>query len=755
MERQVIFRDRQELQSADLNNAQSFARQAIDNVVRDALIAGRGFAGFAVTKRAATEIEVAPGRLYINGAVYSRDDTVARDLFANLPLATKKIVAVVGWGQEIESDVQPRDFLVDAESGQTEPQAVAMERRRFAEINTVAGVESGDPQPPTLDASVTLIALVTLTTTGIESISMADENKVPSVDGNNRRIGELEGWRTVTEPRISTIASDISALANSVRGLAGRKVISQLARDVADMKERLRIEDGAVLYASDHFLDGHESDPTAVGYDAQVHEGIRFPWAALHEAQLGIFNQYDAGVKVTGDGLLLPAYTSEPRLILAQYAGELSIAQYQFQTFNMVQKSMTRSRLRYGPTFTVCTNSEYWQSGSLNYGRATMNPWDYYAASTFTKDGETFEIVDFQMVDTVNHQMVRLRQVWTDTVEEPYWEKVTTDVVVNGSQIGQSFLSSQDGWLTEIELGFTRLGADGAVNVALVECYRGAPDIETVLASVTVNRADPEMTRIAIPPTFLKAGGRYAVLVTTGGNHYVATVSGADYAQGTLFYSTDGAYFEADLTRDLMMTLRFAKFSRARVVTELKPLELAGGITAIDILAESYVPNSCEFKYEIQINGTWHPLDQYSAGQLTGLPALLPFRAVFVGTSDVMPAVRLAGSRVRVGRPKTTFKHFSTVRNISEPSSSISVTSRLEGFFEPNHDLTIKLKVGASEVAATAVEDTIEDPDLGHVIRKATFTLGEPTSSYAIIHEGVTVAATNTFHVAERYDQAF
>jgi hypothetical protein len=56
MESTVLFRDRQELQSADLNNAQDFARASLDHVVRDAVEAGKGYVGFFATKTAATEV---------------------------------------------------------------------------------------------------------------------------------------------------------------------------------------------------------------------------------------------------------------------------------------------------------------------------------------------------------------------------------------------------------------------------------------------------------------------------------------------------------------------------------------------------------------------------------------------------------------------------------------------------------------------------------------------------------------------------
>ena len=47
MERTVIYRDRQELQSADLNNMQDFGRASMDHIVRDALEAGKAYSGFS------------------------------------------------------------------------------------------------------------------------------------------------------------------------------------------------------------------------------------------------------------------------------------------------------------------------------------------------------------------------------------------------------------------------------------------------------------------------------------------------------------------------------------------------------------------------------------------------------------------------------------------------------------------------------------------------------------------------------------
>ncbi len=48
VEKQVIFRDRQEAQAGDFNAAQDFARQSLDHIVRDGILAEKAFAGFLV-----------------------------------------------------------------------------------------------------------------------------------------------------------------------------------------------------------------------------------------------------------------------------------------------------------------------------------------------------------------------------------------------------------------------------------------------------------------------------------------------------------------------------------------------------------------------------------------------------------------------------------------------------------------------------------------------------------------------------------
>ena len=195
MERNVIYRDRQELQSADLNNMQDFARTSMDHIVRDAVESGKAYSGFSATKTAATEITLSAGRLYAGGAVYARGEDIIVDLFNVLPLVTRKRVAIVSFGQEVETDIQPRDFLIDAQTGTTEPQSVAMESLRRAEISTVAGTEGPDPSYPATDANVTVIAYVLLDTTGVVAIEQWQATQLPNLRNVANRTIALERWR--------------------------------------------------------------------------------------------------------------------------------------------------------------------------------------------------------------------------------------------------------------------------------------------------------------------------------------------------------------------------------------------------------------------------------------------------------------------------------------------------------------------------------------------------------------------------------
>ena len=138
----VNFRDRQEVQAADFTNLQLYARASFDDLIRDAISNGKGFAGFEVTQATSSDVSVAAGRFYTAGAMYYRDTATTVQLASMLPLVTKKKVAIVVWGVPAEMDTEPRDFLVDVETGETEPQVVAMHNARQVQMQAIAGIEA-------------------------------------------------------------------------------------------------------------------------------------------------------------------------------------------------------------------------------------------------------------------------------------------------------------------------------------------------------------------------------------------------------------------------------------------------------------------------------------------------------------------------------------------------------------------------------------------------------------------------------------
>lgn len=754
MERIVIYRDRQELQSGDLNNTQEFARASLDHIVKDAVEPGRGYVGFAATKTAATEVTLSAGRLYSLGEVYDRDENVVLDLFNALPLITRRRVAIVTYGQSVDTDVQPRDFLIDAEAGTTEPQSVAMENLRRAEVASVVGIEGPDPSYPTTDANVTVIAYVLLDTTGVIGIEQWDATQLPNLRAVANRVSTLENWRGQISGQVDTLRTDLSALADRFGAVALKSEVVELVEQLATLREKVYEPGAYIYYGTDHFLDETGTNPAASGYDAVVGEGIRFGVAGTQTSALALLNPNNVFINNTS-GFVLPKFSHGLRLDLTGYTGETRMAQYTFETAEVRQLTRTRERRRFGTSKTVCTNSTWWRQG--NYDSVT---------GVFRRAGETWEVAVADRPNaTINHRWLRVTQFWIDTYLEPYWSTISSTATLNGQQVAQTFLNSQDGWLSQVGLFFSRKAAAGDVTLVVCETEFGMPNLNRVLSRTTIPVADIQVgansggaglpslveTKVAITPTYLVAGRRYAIVAITTGDHYVAmTNSDNGVVQGTFFVSTDGAFFAGNLVDDMKMRLYFAKFKRTRVSIELTALQLAGGILDIDILNEGITPPACRTDFEVQVNGAWVPLDGAPNGpNLTGLPAILPLRVTLTGTTDLMPGLGLTGSQAVVSRAKTSFTWVGKTRVLGSPTTSVKIVIDLQAFDEAQHDCTVSLRTGAT-LATVETADVVQDevlPD-GTIRRTSTFNIAS-ASQYAVRIVGSTVSAANTFHVAE------
>ena len=364
---------------------------------------------------------------------------------------------------------------------------------------------------------------------------------------------ENAAWILLNHPKIISLMSDMARLSKLVQGLAYMDMLTAMARDLALLKDRANLPDSYTAYGADNFLDPDESDTANTEYHARVEEGIRFPWAGLTEQQPALFNPYASEVE-NFNGLVLPAHEDVVRLdVTRSFAGALSIGQYQYQTHEMRLGYRTVQRVRYGPTREVCTNGANWGNGTYDA-----------AANVFEAEGQQYQVVD-RYGEHGGHVWYRVQAYWVDTITVPYWYQVTINHTIQGSQIAQTFLNAQNGWLKSIDLWFEKVAADGICYLHLCETDLGLPDPSRCLGSTQVEAANLKKRSqggVAFAfeqPVFLEAGKRYALLLTTAGDHQVSTVQGTEYTHGTLFYSTDGAYHQGDFTKDLMMRFHYCQ----------------------------------------------------------------------------------------------------------------------------------------------------------------------------------------------------
>lgn len=759
MESTVIYRDRQELQSADLNSTQEFARASMDHIVRDAIEAGKGYSGFSATKTAATEVTMSSGRLYAGGAIYARNDDVIVDLFNVLPLVTRKRVAIVAFGQEVETDVQPRDFLIDAQTGTTEPQSVAMESLRRAEVSIVAGTEGPDPSYPATDANVTVLAYVLLDTTGVISIEQWQATQLPNLRNVANRTTALENWRGQISGQVDTLRTDLSALADRLSVYATKTEIIELTERLEEIREEVYAPGAYIFYGTNHFLTEEGSNPAHPDFDAIVAEGIRFPETGSQTGQLALLNPNNVYIQNTG-GFILPKYSSAVRLDLTGYSSETRLAQYTFQTTEIRQLTRSRVRVRYGTSKVVCTNGQWWRQG-------IYDP----VSNVFRIGAETWQVAEENRQQAlINHRMIRVTQFWFDSYEEPYWDQITNTATLNGQQVAQTFLNSQDGWLSQVGLYFSRKAAAGDVTILVTETAYGMPDLNRVISRTTVPVADIEVgaistgaglpslveTRVPVVPTYLTAGRRYSIVLVTTGDHYVAmTNTDNGVVQGTFFVSTDGAFFAGNLVDDMKMRLYFAKFDRPRLSIELAAFQLAGGILDLDVVTPGITPPACRTDIEVQVNGAWVALEAAPNGpNLTGLPAILPVRMTLTGTTDLMPGFGLTGSQATVSRPKTAFTWVSEARTLGSATTSVKIVTDLQHYSETDHDCTVTLLTGAT-LSGTEAADVVEDVVLpnGTIRRTSIFNVTSVTD-YAVKIVGSTVNAAKLFLVSELIEYA-
>lgn len=755
MERSVIFRENQEVTPEDLQNIGDFAGASLDHVVLDAIEGARRFVGFVTTAPSSLSVNVAAGRLYYDGAVYFRDepDGVTLDLNSARPLLQKRIVAIVVWPAQVELAEQERDFEVDPATGEFVPQGVNMERRRSVRIEAIPGLEAVSAEAPAVTDNAVTIAWVTMDPAGVQLIERNDFGVLPNLSLVNDRVVALEQFEEEVGPQVSTMRSDLARLAADAAAGGDKELLLQVAGDIASVKARLDLPDSYVGYRAMPFLSTAQSNTGAAGYAARIEEGLRFPTAARDTRELALLNPNQPDARVSGGGLLLPAHNKVERRITKGDNGVLSLAEYSAQEERtMVRLSMSRSRIRFGGDFEVTVGSAFWNAGSytdrLNGG----------IRGVFEKDGEQFQVYDTGRIDQDGHKIVRLAKFWTDEVASPYWSRLTTEQNVLGYAHVETFLNTQDRWVTDLGPHMKGKPINGSMIVGVCETYRGEPDFERILSMTTVQAADVQLVgvagefpRIPIEPTFQKGGERYGYFIVTQHPFQIGVADGQNAASqgatGTYFYGLNGGRWFAQPGTHMIWRDWSASFPKSKVDIDLGAIDLAGGIQMIDILADAVVPGSTDLVFSVLVGGAWRPLDAFDPGALDGLSNVLQMRATFIGTPDVMPGVRLAGSEIKFGRLATAAKHVSVVKNLPAASSVITQIIRMRGFDPAHHTITPTIiRAGNVETPDAIVDQVLPD---GGIQKTCTFNLAAATAAYHSIIDMGTDSALRPFTVSE------
>lgn len=790
MEKIVKAHQNQIFTSGDAGKIGEFARDSLDHVVRDAITDQAGYIQFQVVESGPAEVTVAPGRLYRNGQVFARDDDggVPIDLSTLLPAVTRRIVTIVVWGNTIDTATEPRTFIKDIVTRATESRPTATESRRVAYIDRVQGQENVDPQPPALDANVLGIAHVVLTPTGIESIEMIAANRLLSVKSLNTRLTLVEKRLDLAGSQIDTLRTDIAGLAQQVRGRASMGMVTSLAADFARTKRLADLPDDYMAWAADNFQREDLSDTEHADYDALVEEGLYFPDAAIARAALALTNPLDERITVA-DNMVFPRAVDVVRLSVKGRDSEVALATHTSSTTEYVQKTRTRTEMQVlGMYETPGYTGEGWTTSygpydHYGYGEQIVtvervNPqtgdkevWQYNWSTRIVYDPEKYNGAahpfgyGYELDPHWRHYIVK-------TINEPYHEAVTHSETVQGFQIGQTFLNAQEGALRKVNLFFTRKAGSGDVHLFVAEINAaGKPNTGAVLAKATVApaaiNADPSgdaATTFDFGNVSLVKGRRYALWAVSQGSHWLARVHGEKYAQGALFQKNGDEWIGAAGDIDLAFELVFAGYDQTRVEVQLNPVTLAGGISYMEINADTAVPDGTGIIFEMNAGTGWVAMPgatENPAGPLATHPALVQLRAVLIGTTDAMPGFGIGPTRscVTVSRGDTSFVHISTERTLPAAADTIEVVLRAVHWADDEHSLAVKLLTGGAFTTVETADAAVDMPEpvtpASLKTKKFVFNVSPSIDSYKIRIEGASTDQWKLFSVTERTDVAF
>jgi hypothetical protein len=743
----------------DFDRFGQFPQSAQSDEIRDLLYSGLCYAGLLTVPSSTVNVQVSQGRVYDGGRQYHLEDVQERSVAdAGVPtIAGSSVIhLLVAQGQEVDDNLENRYYERDidpnnpsAGTQQTVDDGYRVKRRRVL-VTVIPGTSGVRPVAPVAPIGSVAVAEILVTTSGIQSVTMRTDTQATRLDAVVAQQEDVLSRLDVMDQAIAGLRIDLAAVRADLLASASASALAAMQVDIALIKDSLDFPDDGSPYWANRFLTLTESAyniTTGVGHpdwDARVSEGIRFPDDNKNEFQLSLYSPNDPNLAYASSGLICPKFTSVPGIVLDKSAGEMPLGGVVTTTLNVEQLTQSRQRVRYGTPFTVCNNSQFWASGKF----------DPIAGIFTSSSGETYraaaELSSPGSNGSVDHQAVRLQQFWTDEIEVPYDKYTPNQTTISGVTKAQTFLQHQERLVTRSWLGIKRWGAGAAISAIFCECDAdGRPDQTRAFNRVDLTAANfqawPNKTYFTFPkPAFtgpLSAGGRarpYGTIWVTTGDVDVVTADGQDFLGGNLFTTTDGFYWDGDLTRDICHGYDFANFDITDIPIRLGGWNLSGGIEALDVLAPMIVPGAASATFQVNVDGTWRSLEKSESGIsfLNGTQVGYDAQVLLRGTEWAMPIIDTTGSRVRLSRPKAQFTWVggglaanSYAWQIGSNATQLKLQMVVSNWDAARHTITPRIYSGAGFTTATNAAGA---PTLRVVPGRE---VGRPDQSAAVIME--------------------
>lgn len=705
------------------------AQAATDGLWLDAIGYPAHWAAFTVARKSAQEITVSAGRYVAGEIVFAQDAPTDMNLQLHIPAAAsdQRWVAILLRGKEVtDTATRPFETSDDPETSVIVNRTTPKTIRRVVELIVQPGDANPVPVKPVVASTDACIAFVLLTSSGIDAIEPGNSDRVKTLYEVEGRVTALEVDLDALFMRTETIETQIVNIKAKLTEIPRPVIIRQMQRDIGAARLKVDLPDEARAYVFDNGLIPDRWDMTHVDWLARIEEGVRFGFAAEAQARLEVQAEDDPKIYFRGRRMV-PAFDEVTRIANASLDSTLLISQLVHTEITAIRKEASRVRLTYGPTQWACENQAGWSAlgGDARVGQI------------FNIGGEEFQIVDIRANGGPGHQTYGVRQIRYESYNEVYWEYVTEEFGLNGSIYGQTFLVAQPMQATSLELSFARVGNDGDVHVLIVETTAGGvPRFDAVLAKGILKHADIKVgwNKVELPITLLESGKRYAFVTVTTGAHALHISASNKYTGGTQFLTTDGAFAQGSMETDICFKLNAARYRSPRTVIPMRALNLADGMTQIDMLFAGWVPGGCQLGWEIRPSGSavWTELDDGdpATNPLVGLPASVELRMVMMGTADLQPMIQLDDKAIsRVARNRSTMRAVSESLPFGFSTTHIQTQYTLDSFDADRHTFTPAIMVGNVVIDPDTTEITVDPQVPSRRTYLSTYTLGAAANS--------------------------